>query len=96
MRRWEFIAGLGSAAAWSVAAGGQQRPVPAVGLLRSGSEDASAGYVAAFRRGLGETGYPESSRTFAPHWVAGPCQRATSARLLDHFVSGGEQNRWHG
>jgi hypothetical protein len=35
MRRPEFIAGLGSTAAWPVVARGQQGAVPVIGILRS-------------------------------------------------------------
>ena len=56
MRRREFIAGLGSAAAWPVVARAQ---TPVIGLLDSGSPESSADFVAAFRKGLGETGYAD-------------------------------------
>jgi putative tryptophan/tyrosine transport system substrate-binding protein len=58
MRRREFIGGLG-AAAWLVAARAQQPTLPVIGFVDSGSADGSAGNVAAFRKGLGETGYVE-------------------------------------
>jgi putative ABC transport system substrate-binding protein len=57
--RREFIAALGGAAAWPVAARGEQ-PTPMVGFLSSRSLDDSAPLVAAFRGGLGETGFIES------------------------------------
>jgi putative tryptophan/tyrosine transport system substrate-binding protein len=61
MRRREFIAVLGSAvAAWPVAARAQQPVLPVVGLLVTGSADANATFVAAFRNGLGEMGFVES------------------------------------
>jgi putative ABC transport system substrate-binding protein len=54
MRRREFIAGLGGAAAWPQAALAQQPALPVVGLL-GGVSAAPAG----FHRGLSETGYVE-------------------------------------
>ena len=59
MKRREFIAGIGSAVAWPVVARAQQAPVPVIGLVLGGFADASAAYVTAFRKGLGETGYVE-------------------------------------
>ena len=59
MRRREFIGLLGGAAAgWPLAARAQQ-PAPIVGLVTGRSADASPRDVAAFRKGLIETGYFE-------------------------------------
>ena len=52
MRRREFIAGLGSAAAWPVVAQAQQAAMPTIGYLDSGSADATADRVRSFRKGL--------------------------------------------
>src|SRR5271154_84845 len=59
MRRREFIAGLGGAAAWPVVARAQQPPMPVIGYLGSGSLYSSREAVPAFHRGLSETGYIE-------------------------------------
>ena len=60
MKRREFIAGLGSAAAWPlIAAKAQQRPLPVIGYLRSSSAAGFEHELAAFRQGLGSIGYVE-------------------------------------
>jgi putative ABC transport system substrate-binding protein len=64
MKRREFIAGLGSAAAWPVVARAQERAVPVLGYLNAAEERYSrtpegAANISAFRRGLGGHGYVE-------------------------------------
>jgi putative ABC transport system substrate-binding protein len=72
MRRREFIAGLGSTVAWPLAAGAQQPALPVIGVVNPGSADGFAGYLAAFRKGLGETGYVEAQNvTVEYHWMEG-------------------------
>jgi putative ABC transport system substrate-binding protein len=58
MRRREFIAGLGSTAAWPLTARAQQ-PLPLIGYLGAGTPDAAREVLKAFHRGLSETGYEE-------------------------------------
>jgi putative tryptophan/tyrosine transport system substrate-binding protein len=60
MRRREFIAGLGSAAAWRCAALAQQPAVPVIGLLSAQSAEADYKDVTVpFLQGLKEAGYVE-------------------------------------
>jgi putative tryptophan/tyrosine transport system substrate-binding protein len=59
MKRREFIAGLGSAAARPLVAHAQQSAVPVVGYLTSRSSESDASMLVALRRGLNETGFVE-------------------------------------
>jgi putative tryptophan/tyrosine transport system substrate-binding protein len=60
MRRREFIAGLGGAAAWPIAARAQQPTIPVVGFLSAQSaRDDYKDFIVPFLQGLKETGYVE-------------------------------------
>jgi putative ABC transport system substrate-binding protein len=59
MKRREFITLLGSAAAWPVVAWAQQPAIPVIGVLGSATAKAWEPSVAAFLRGLSETGFAE-------------------------------------
>jgi putative tryptophan/tyrosine transport system substrate-binding protein len=76
MWRREFIAGLGGAVALPVVARAQQPAVPVIGFVDPGSAEASAGNVAAFRKGLVETGCVEGQNVMVEyHWLEGQFDR---------------------
>ena len=59
MQRREFIAGLGSVAAWPLAALAQQQTKPTVIWLHTRPGLSPPEYVEAFRRGLAQVGFSE-------------------------------------
>jgi putative ABC transport system substrate-binding protein len=77
MKRRKFITLLGgAAAAWPLAARGQQATVPIVGFVHLGSPAVSMPRVVAFRKGLGETGHAEGQNVMVEyHWLDGHFDR---------------------
>ena len=88
--RREFLSALGGATAWPFAAFAQQPPIPVIGLLNSASAQAYAARIAAFRRGLGETGYVEGQNVVIEYqWADGQYDRLPSmaVELVHHQVT---------
>ena len=66
MKRRQFIAGLGSAAAWPVVSRAQQAVVPLIGWLGS-ADDEYKNVTIPFFQGLKETGYVEGQNVAIEH-----------------------------
>ena len=77
MQRRKFITLLGGAiGVWPLAVHAQRPALPVVAFVRDGSLEANAGYLAAFRKGLNESGYVEGQNvTVEYHWLEGQYDR---------------------
>jgi putative ABC transport system substrate-binding protein len=91
MIRRQFIAGLGSAAAWPVVGWAQQPAVPVVGHLNSQSADDSyKDFTVPFLQGLKETGYVEGQNVAVEYrWAENQYDRlpALAADLVRRRVA---------
>jgi putative ABC transport system substrate-binding protein len=86
IRRREFIAGLGGAAAWPLVARAQQA-LPVVGYVSAGGGDTPE-WERAFRQGLGEAGYSEGRNvTVEYHFLDGKFDRLPA--VMDDLVRRG-------
>jgi putative ABC transport system substrate-binding protein len=90
IERRKFLATLGGAAAWPLAARAQQSNLPVVGFLHSGSPQGRERRIAAFRQGLAESGYVEGQNvTIEYRWAEERYERlaALAADLVQRQVA---------
>jgi putative ABC transport system substrate-binding protein len=91
MRRREFIAFVGgAAAAWPLAAHAQQPTLPVVGVVSGQSPHSDARNATAFYKGLSESGYVDGQNVAVEyHWLEGHYDRlpAVMADLVRRQVA---------
>jgi putative tryptophan/tyrosine transport system substrate-binding protein len=82
MRRREFIAGLGSAAAWPLSARAQQSALPVVGfLIPQSADEVYKNMTVPFLQGLKEAGYVEGQNVAVEYrYAEKPIRSAAGAR----------------
>src|SRR5580692_7782241 len=96
MKRRDFIAALGGAAAWPFAARAQQARVPLIGFIGTTSPSVWSQQVAAFEQRLSELGWiPGRTITIDYRWTEGRNEEAPAIaeafvqRKVDIIVAGG-------
>jgi putative tryptophan/tyrosine transport system substrate-binding protein len=88
MRRRRFMALLGSAVVWPLAARAQQGKMPVIGILASVSPAPYAPFIAAIKEGLRQTGYVEGRNVAIEYrWAEGQYDRLP--QLASELVESG-------
>jgi putative ABC transport system substrate-binding protein len=90
MRRREFIAGLGGASVWPLAARAQQQRLPIIGHLHPSTAQTVRERLDAFHRGLADQGYVEGRNLAIEYrWAEGHIERLPelAADLLHRPIS---------
>jgi len=100
IRRRDFITLLGdAAAAWPLAARAQRPATPTIGFITLSSQEGATNIIAAFRKGLNESGFVEGSNVaveyrFArneparlPEWAADFARREVAVIVAPGFAS---------
>jgi putative tryptophan/tyrosine transport system substrate-binding protein len=99
MKRRDLMVVLGGAAiAWPRALRAQQKAIPVIGFLGSRSPGESAPFVAAFQKGLSETGYAEGQNLAIEYrWAEGHYDRLPAlaadlvGRKVDVILAAGDE-----
>jgi putative ABC transport system substrate-binding protein len=90
MKRREFITLAGGMAVWPLAASAQQRDMPVIGFFHLTSLEMTRDLLAAFHRGLDDTGYAEGKNVAIEYrWAHGnnDLLPTLAAELVRHQVS---------
>ena len=95
MRRRNFMTVLVGAAAYPLLAGAQQKPMPVIGILAAAGPDNAGALrmLAAFREGLGETGYVGGQNVAIEYRWAEAHSDRLPALAADHAPAPGRATR---
>ena len=95
MRRREFIAGLGGAAAWPLVARAQKPALPIIGFLVSSSEEQTGDLLVPFRQGLADGGYVDGQNvTIDFRWADNQMDRLPALALDLAPQRSGNRHGW--